>query len=223
MLTNQTPLIFVVDDDESVRKALSRLIRSVGLEVQAFASAAAFLAHPRPDRPACVVLDLRMPGASGLSVQDALARTDADIPVVFLTGHADVPTSVRAMKAGALDVLQKPMNEQELLDAIQRGLDLAHALRTTRVAREAIERHAATLTPREHEVFALVVAGLPNKLIADRLGAAEKTVKLHRARVMEKMKAASLADLVRMGQTLGLGPVRDEPGPNGRVTTHARE
>jgi FixJ family two-component response regulator len=206
-------VVFVVDDDESVRKALSRLIRTIGLEVQAFATPAAFLAHPRPDRPACAVLDLRMPGASGLAVQEALARADADIPVVFLTGHADVPASVRAMKAGAMDFLQKPLNEQELLDTIQRALERARELRTARAERELIERRAARLTPREHEVFALVVAGFPNKLVAHRLGAAEKTVKLHRARVMEKMEAGSLADLVRMAQMVGLGSDRDEPRP----------
>jgi FixJ family two-component response regulator len=209
---SQTPVVFVVDDDESFCKALSRLIRSIGLDVQAFATPAAFLARPRHDRLACAVLDLRMPGASGLVVQEALARADADIPIVFLTGHADVPTSVRAMKAGAIDFLEKPLNEQEFLDTIQRALERARELRNARAERERISRRAAKLTPREREVCALVVAGLPNKLVADRLGAAEKTVKLHRARVMEKMQADSLADLVRMAQIIGLGPVPDKSG-----------
>jgi FixJ family two-component response regulator len=212
-VSQAAPVVFVVDDDESVRRSLARLIRSAGLEVQTFATPAAFLGHARPDRPACAVLDLRMPGSSGLAVQEALARTDADIPIVFLTGHADVSTSVRAMKAGAMDFLQKPLNEQDLLDAIQRALDRAKGLRKARAERELIEGRAATLTPREREVFALVVAGLPNKLVGDRLGAAEKTVKLHRARVMEKMKADSLADLVRMAQVVGLGPVPGDSEP----------
>ena len=206
----EIPLVFVVDDDESIRRSLSRLIRSIGLDVQTFATSAAFLAAPRPDRPACAVLDLRMPGASGLAIQEELTRADADIPIVFLTGHGNVPTSVRAMKAGAMDFLQKPLNEQELLDTIQRALERARALRHARAERQRIERRAATLTPREREVFALVVAGLPNKLVADRLGAAEKTIKLHRSRVMEKMQAESLADLVRMAQLIDLAPGREE-------------
>jgi FixJ family two-component response regulator len=211
---SQTPLVFVVDDDESVRRALARLIRSIGLEVQSFASPAAFLAHRRPDRPACAILDLRMPGVSGLTVQEELQRTAADIPVVFLTGHADVPTSVRAMKAGAVDFLQKPLNEQDLLDTVQRAVERARELWRSRAQRELIESRVARLTPREREVFALVVAGLPNKRVAERLGAAEKTVKLHRARVMEKMEVDSLADLVRTAHMIGLGPV-DESASKG--------
>jgi FixJ family two-component response regulator len=203
---SQTPLVFVVDDDESVRRALARLIRSIGLEVQTFASPSSFLAHRRPDRPACAILDLRMPGVSGLTVQEELARTAADIPIVFLTGHADVPTSVRAMKAGAVDFLQKPLNEQHLLDTVQRAVERARQLWSSRAQRELIESRVARLTPREREVFALVVAGLPNKLVAERLGAAEKTVKLHRARVMEKMEVDSLADLVRTAHMIGFGP-----------------
>ncbi len=210
---SQAPVVFVVDDDQSVRRSLSRLVRSAGLEVQTFSTPAAFLGNPRPDRPACAVLDLRMPGQSGLAVQEVLTRADADIPIVFLTGHADVPTTVRAMKAGATDFLQKPVNEQDLLDAIQRAVERATALRQARAERELVKGRAATLTPREREVFALVVAGLPNKLVADRLGAAEKTVKLHRARVMQKMKADSLADLVRMAQVIGLGAERGDSGP----------
>lgn len=198
-------IVFIVDDDESVRKALARLIASVGLEVQTFPSPAAFLAHPRPDRPACVVLDLRMPGTSGLTVQEELAKAGADLPILFLTGHADVSTSVRAMKAGAVDFLEKPLHDQALLDAIHRALGRARELRGARSEREGIARRVATLTPREREVLALVVAGLPNKLVADRLGASEKTIKVHRARVMQKMRADSLAHLVRMAQVVGIG------------------
>ncbi len=198
--------VFVVDDDASMRKAVARLIASVDLEVETFATAAAFLSHRLPDGPACVVLDIRMPGASGLSLQEELARSSADLPIVFLTGHADVPTSVQAMKAGAIDLVEKPFRAQQLLDAIERALRRARELQVARTEREAIERLVGTLTPREREVLVLVVGGLPNKLIADRLGASEKTVKVHRARVMQKMRAASLADLVRLAQVVGIGP-----------------
>jgi FixJ family two-component response regulator len=198
-------IVFVVDDDESVRKALARLIGSVGLEVRTFPSPAAFLAHPRPDRPACVILDLRMPGTSGLTLQEELAQAGVDLPILFLTGHADVSTSVRAMKAGAVDFLEKPLHDQALLDAIHRALGHARELRGARAEREGIARRVASLTPREREVLALVVAGLPNKLVADRLGASEKTIKVHRARVMQKMHADSLAHLVRMAQVVGIG------------------
>jgi len=200
-------VVFVVDDDESVRTALARLVRSIGLEVQAFPTPAAFLASPRPaDRPACLVLDLRMPGASGLALQQELARSRAELPIVFLTGHADVATSVRAMKAGAVDFIEKPPRESELLDAIHRALKRDREARAARAERTAIERLVTALTPREREVLALVVAGLPNKRVADRLGASEKTIKVHRARVMEKMRASSLADLVRRAQAVGIGP-----------------
>ena len=198
-------IVFVVDDDESVRKALARLIGSIGLEVQTFPSPGAFLARPRPDRPACVILDLRMPGASGLTLQEEMAKAGEDLPILFLTGHADVSASVRAMKAGAVDFLEKPLNDQALLDAVQHALVRARALRAARAEREGIARRVATLTPREREVLALVVAGLPNKLVADRLGASEKTDKVHRARVMQKMRADSLAHLVRLAQVVGVG------------------
>ena len=201
-------IVFVVDDDESMRKALARLIGSVGLEVQTFPSPAAFLAHPRPDRPACVVLDLRMPGTSGLAVQEELARAGVELPILFLTGHADVSTSVRAMKAGAVDFLEKPLHDQALLDAIHRALGRARELWGARAEREGIARRVVTLTPREREVLALVVAGLPNKVVADRLGASDKTIKVHRARVMQKMHADSLAHLVRMAQVVGIGARR---------------
>jgi FixJ family two-component response regulator len=203
-VSTDAAIVFVVDDDESVRKALARLIGSVGLEVQTFPSPAAFLQHPRPDRPACVILDLRMPGTSGLTVQEELAKAGAELPILFLTGHADVATGVRAMKAGAVDFLEKPVNDQALLDAVQRALARNRELRAARAEREAVARRVATLTPREREVLALVVAGLPNKLVADRLGASEKTIKVHRARVMEKMRADSLAHLVRLAQVAGI-------------------
>lgn len=212
-------VVFVVDDDESVRKALGRLFRSVGLEVETFPTPAAFLAYPPPDRPACLVLDLRMPGTTGLALQQELAGRAADLPIVFLTGHGDVPASVRAMKAGAVDFLEKPVKEQELLDAVHKAIGRAREIRAARTQREGIEHLVGALTPRERQVLALVTAGLPNKLVADRLGASEKTIKVHRARVMEKMRANSLADLVRMAQAVGIHPQAGDPwkpGPAGR-------
>jgi RNA polymerase sigma factor (sigma-70 family) len=208
-------IVYVVDDDHSLRKALERVISSVGLEVRSFPSPAAFLAHPRPDRPACLILDLRLPGASGLALQDQLVRAGADLQIVFLTAYADVATSVRAMKAGALDFLQKPVDDQRLIDAVQDALHDAVKQWEARAERARIASLAATLTPREREVLALIVTGLPNKLVADQLGAAEKTVKVHRARVMEKMKANSLAELVVMARQIGIaGGARPEDGPS---------
>jgi RNA polymerase sigma factor (sigma-70 family) len=206
------PIVYVVDDDYSVRKALERVISSVSLEVCSFATPAAFLAHPRADRPACLILDLRLPGSSGLVVQEQLARMGADLPIVFLTGYADVSTSVRAMKAGAFDFLQKPIDAQRVIDAVQDALGEATRRWEERAERARIAALAATLTPREREVLVLIVTGLPNKLVADQLGAAEKTVKVHRARVMEKMKATSLAELVVMSGLIGIpsGPRRDD-------------
>lgn len=197
-------IVYVVDDDRPLRRALERLIGSVGLAVQTFATAEAFLAHPLPDRPGCVVLDLRMPGTSGLTVQEELARAGSVLPILFLTGHADVPTTVRAMKAGAVDFIEKPFNDQTLIDAVHRALARARALLARRHDRQRVEQKVATLTPRERQVLALVVAGLPNKLVADRLGASEKTIKVHRSRVMRKMDAGSLVDLVRMAQAAGI-------------------
>ena len=202
---SESPIVFLVDDDASLRKALTALISSVDLEVRAFSTPAEFLAYARPDRPACVILDLRMPGASGLDVQERLARAGADLPVIFLSGHGDVPVTVRAIKAGALDFLQKPIHDQALLDAIHAALERARELRRIRTERQRIERLVARLTPREREVMALVVEGLSNKLVAGRLNASEKTIKLHRARVMEKLEADSLASLVRLAQAVGIG------------------
>lgn len=194
------PVVYVVDDDQSVRKALSRLIRSADLEVETFAAAQAFLDHPLPDRPACLVLDVRLPGPSGLDLQSALSKARRGIPIVFLTGYGDVPVSVRAMKGGAVDFLEKPFNDQELLDAIQRALARSRKARAESAERSTIQRRLDTLTPREREVLALVVTGMLNKQVAERLGASEKTIKVHRGRVMRKMQANSVADLVRMAE-----------------------
>lgn len=198
-MTEHTPTVAIVDDDPSIRKSLARLVRSTGFNVQTFASAEAFLnAHDRT-HPSCVVLDIRMPGMSGLDLQERLA-SDPALPIVFITGHGDVPMSVRAMKRGAVDFLQKPFDERELLAAIRHACDRAKRAHRKQVETSAVRLRFNSLTPREREVFALVVAGMLNKQIAGQLGITEKTVKAHRARVMEKMRADSLADLVRAAE-----------------------
>ena len=197
-------IVYVVDDDSSVCRAIARLIRSVGLAAQTFPSAKAFLEYPLPDRPACLVLDLRLPGASGLDLQEALSQTGRDVPIVFITGHGDVPTSVRAMKGGAVDFLQKPFNDQELLSCVRLGLARSREHRAERAERAQLQSRIDTLTPRERQVLLHVVTGKLNKQIAGELGIAEKTIKVHRGRVMQKMQAASVADLVRMVEKLGL-------------------
>ncbi len=209
-MTDDSALVYVVDDDASVRNAIGRLLRSVGLEIQVFASATEFLAFARPDRPSCVVLDVRMPRLSGLDLQQELAASGAALPVIFVTGHADVPMSVRAMKAGAVDFLPKPFHDQDLLDAVQRAIaaDRERRLRESDLA--AVRRVYETLTPREREVLSYVVSGALNKQIAGALGTSEKTIKVHRARIMDKMGAESLADLVRLAGRLGVqGPDPD--------------
>lgn len=192
------PIVYVLDDDASVRQSLERLVRSVGLEVQSFSSALDFLDRGRPDRPSCLVVDVRMPGLSGLDLQESLSAAGWTSPLIFITGHGTVPMSVRAMRAGAVNFLQKPFEDQEILDSIHQAIDREKLAHGERVRREEIERQVERLTPREREVFGLVVDGLPNKRIAGKLGTSEKTVKVHRARVMEKMGAGSLAALVKM-------------------------
>ncbi|MGE5801419.1 MAG: response regulator transcription factor [Gemmatimonadota bacterium] len=198
-------LVAMVDDDPIVLRALARLIGSVGLRVETFPSAQAFLDYRLPDRPACLVLDVQLPGRSGLELQAFLTQAGRDIPIVFITGRGDVPTSVNAMKGGAVDFLQKPFEDQALLDAVFRALDRSRERIAERSGRADIERRLASLTPREREVLPLVVAGMLNKQIASALGAAEKTVKVHRGRIMVKMEANSVADLVRMAEKLGIG------------------
>lgn len=198
----QDGIVYVVDDDASVRRALGLLIRSIGLEFQLFPSAEAFLQHPVSPRPSCLVLDVRLPGPSGLDLQTALLKAVRRIPIVFISGHGDVPITARAMKGGAIDFLSKPFNDQDLLDAIQRALAKDRLALADAAEREAIDRRVATLTPRERQVMALVVRGMLNKQIAAELGAAEKTIKIHRGRMMQKMAAGSVADLVRMTEKI---------------------
>jgi FixJ family two-component response regulator len=199
------PTVFLVDDDSSVRRALTRLIKSAGYPVLAFASAGEFLENNVPsDGPACLVLDIRMPGLSGLDLQGELQKRDSILPIIFITGHGDIPMSVQAMKAGAVDFLPKPVKDKELLHAIEQALARAGRESTERSEIADIRRRSVTLTPREREVMELVVTGMINKQIAYELGTVEKTIKIHRARVMEKMKAGSLAELVRIAERIGI-------------------
>jgi FixJ family two-component response regulator len=196
------PIVFVVDDDLSVREALSSLIRSVGLRVETFASAQEFLQFKRPDAPACLVLDVRMPGQSGLELQRELSQAGGGIPVIFVTGHGDIPMTVRAMKAGALDFLPKPFRDQELLDAIAHSLEQDGAARHERSELAQIQARYDRLTSREREVLVLVARGMRNKQTAMELGITEVTVKVHRHNIMEKMGARSLPALIGMVERL---------------------
>ena len=197
-------IVFVIDDDASVRQALQSLLRSVGLQAQVFGSTAEFLNTELPDVASCLVLDVRLPGVSGLDFQSELAKAEISVPIIFITGHGDIPMSVKAMKAGAVEFLTKPFRDQELLDAIQVALSLDHTRRENEKSKSLLRTHYETLTSREREVMALVAAGLMNKQIAAELNISEITVKVHRGHVMGKMGARSLAELVRMAGILGL-------------------
>jgi FixJ family two-component response regulator len=212
-MTSAAPVVFVVDDDSSVRDSLRRLITSVGFSVEVFPSAQAFLRARRADAPGCLVLDVRLPGLSGLDLQRELADTDAALPIIFLTGHGDIPMSVRAMKAGAVEFLTKPFREQDLLDAIRNAIERDRTIRAERRERTELRSRYASLTPRERDVLVRIVAGLLNKQIAGELGTSEATVKEQRAHVMTKMQAGSVADLVRFASRLGITPAGGGSNP----------
>jgi FixJ family two-component response regulator len=200
----QQPVVFVIDDDAGLREALSSLFRSVGLQVKTYAAASEFLHSKPPDGPSCMVLDVRLPGLSGLDFQTELAKANIRIPIIFMTGHGDIPMTVRAMKAGAVEFLPKPFRDQDMLDAVQASLELDRDRRKHAADISKLRVAFESLTPREQEIMGLVTTGLMNKQIAGKIGVGEVTVKLHRGNVMRKMEAKSLAELVRMADALGI-------------------
>ncbi len=202
-MTSDGATVFIVDDDRSVRTALARLMRSAALHAETFASGKEFLEGEHPDGPGCMVLDLSMPGSTGLELQQDMAAADIDLPIVFLTGHGNVPSSVKALKSGAVDFLEKPVDDDRLLLAIEHAVEQSVRMRRDRAELSEIRGRVARLTRRELQVFRLVVQGKLNKQVAGELGMSEKTVKVHRARVMQKMEADSLAELVRLAQRAG--------------------
>jgi len=202
---NETlPIVFVVDDESAVGVSIKRLLHSVGLEARHFTSASEFLRAKRPDAPGCIVLDVRLPDLSGLDLQQELAKANVDLPVIFVTGHADIPMTVRAMKAGAVEFLTKPFREQELLEAVQRAISRHRQTLDRRASMRVLQSRYELLTPREREVYPLVASGLLNKQVAAELNASEKTIKVHRGQLMQKMEAHSLSDLIRMAEQLGV-------------------
>jgi len=203
-VTEEEPIVFVVDDDPSVRTSTERLVRSVGFKVRTFGSAAEFLESPRPEGPACLVLDVRLPGQSGLDLQRELTGSGLQIPIIFMTGHGDIPMTVRAMKAGAVEFLTKPYRKNQLLDAIRTAIERDRTSRRERLEAGSLRHRYEQLTPRERQVMGLVVAGLPNKQIASELATSERTIKFHRAHIMQKMEAESLAELVRIAGQLDI-------------------
>ena len=210
-MSETEPIVFVVDDDRSVREGLIDLISSVGMEAKTFASAQEFLRQKRPEAPVCLVLDVRLPGSSGLDLQRQLSQSGEPIPIIFITGHGDIPMSVRAIKDGAVEFLTKPFRDQELLDAIQQALKSDEAARKQRVHAAELRRRYESLTPREREVMPLVISGMLNKQIASELGTSEVTVKMHRGQVMHKMQAKSVIELLRMGETMSIIPAGSSP------------
>jgi FixJ family two-component response regulator len=198
------PAVYVVDDDPSVRVAMERLLKSVGVTVKTFASAQEFLDQATPEWSGCLIVDLRMPGMGGLDLQDQLSARQLSLPVIFLTGYGTVPASVRAMKSGAVDFLEKPVDDQTLLDAVHKALERDRGARRNQAEMQALHRRLAALTPREYEVLTFIISGRLNKQAAAELGTTEKTIKVHRARIMEKLQCASLAELVRLAEKAGI-------------------
>src|ERR1700722_19626332 len=203
-MSEPASIVFVVDDDPSVRRAIQRLVESVGLPVKLFGSAADFMNSGHPDVPSCLVLDIRLPGISGLDFQRELAIAQNEIPTIFITAHGDIPMTVRAMKAGAVEFLTKPFRDQDLLDAIQMALERDRARRQRQADIAILQERLESLTPREREVLPLVVSGLPNKQVAAEIGTTEATIKVHRSQLMKKMGADSLPELVRMAEKIGI-------------------
>ena len=203
-MNDRKPVVYIVDDDPSIRSLLTKLVQSIDVPVEVFASSQEFLSRARPEEPSCIILDVRMPGLSGLDLQERLVQSGIDIPVIFITGFGNVPQSVRAMKAGAVDFLEKPFENQALLDAVNRALERSRLALQHRSELREIRDRIESLTPREYEVFVRIAAGLANKQVADKLAISEKTVKIHRARVMQKMQAPTFAELVRMAEKLNL-------------------
>lgn len=201
-MSEEQPIVYVVDDDASVRESVSDLLRSIGQEVQSFGSAREFLDSKRPDVPGCIVLDVRLPGSSGLEFQSLLIKSNIHLPVIFISGHGDIAMSVQAIKSGAIEFLTKPLNEQRLLDAVQAGIARDRARWEEAKLVSELQQRFKSLTPREREILTLVVTGRPSKQIAAQVGLSEMTVKVHRSHIMRKMRASSLVDLVRMSDRL---------------------
>jgi FixJ family two-component response regulator len=209
MIADPKPTVFIIDDDPSVRKSLVRLLRSLGFDAETFASAELFLARKHYDGAGCIVLDVQMPGLSGMDLQDALSKADYSMPVIFITGHGNIPMSVEAMKRGAVDFLPKPFDDEELLQAVKKAVEKDRKAKSERAEVHDILRRIGQLTPREHEIFRHVITGMLNKQIALRLDIAEKTVKIHRGRVMEKLGVDSVAELVRLAEKAGIRPTTE--------------
>jgi len=203
-MKEEQPIVYLIDDDESAREGMADLLRSVGHKEHPFGSAQEFLDSARPNAPGCIVLDVRLPGPSGLEVQRTLTKSNIHLPIIFVTGHGDIPMSVRAIKSGAIEFLTKPVHEQQLLDAVQAGLERDRARREEAEVVAELRQRFDSLTPREREIFRLIAIGRRNKVIAAEAGLSEMTVKVHRSHVMQKMRANSLIDLVRMADQLGV-------------------